>query len=68
MGRKRLAASSVKAKDEDIYNCLSENEVFADLFNGAVFQGTQVIKPEYLEEMNEKKQLKRTAGSDQKAA
>ena len=50
MGRKRLAASSVKAKDEDIYNCLSENEVFADLFNGAVFQGTQVIKPEYLEE------------------
>ena len=58
MGRKRLAASSVKAKDEDIYNCLSENEVFADLFNGAVFQGIQVIKPEYLEEMNEKKQLK----------
>ena len=51
MGRKRLAASSVKAKDEDIYNCLSENEVFADLFNGAVFQGIQVIKPEYLEEM-----------------
>jgi len=32
--------------------------VFADLFNGVVFQGEEIIKPEYLEEMNEKKQLK----------
>ena len=58
MEKQRLAASVLNAKDEDVYNCLSDNEVFADLFNGAVFQGEQVIKPEYLEEMNEKKQMK----------
>lgn len=39
MEKQRLAASVLNAKDEDVYNCLSDNEVFADLFNGAVFQG-----------------------------
>ena len=58
MKKQRIPEVSWNAKDGEIYERLSDNEVFADLFNGVVFQGEEIIKPEYLEEMNEKKQLK----------
>lgn len=57
MKKQRIPEVSWNAKDGEIYERLSDNEVFADLFNGVVFQGEEIIKPEYLEEMNEKKQL-----------
>ena len=46
---------SLGAKDHDIYQVLSDEEVFADLFNGALFGGSQLIRPEMLAQMNEKK-------------
>lgn len=45
---------SLGAKDHDIYQVLSDEEVFADLFNGALFGGSQPIRPEMLAQMNEK--------------
>lgn len=41
--------------DDEIYEGLSDNEIFADLFNGALFGGNQVIRPDILEQENEKK-------------
>lgn len=47
----------LESKDDDICQVLSDEEVFADLFNGALFNGLQVIRPEMLAQMNEKKYL-----------
>lgn len=38
----------LESKDVDICQVLSDEEVFADLFNGALFNGLQVIRPEML--------------------
>lgn len=37
--KQRIPEVSWNAKDGEIYERLSDNEVFADLFNGVVFQG-----------------------------
>ncbi|MGN0154236.1 MAG: hypothetical protein ACI4A3_07275 [Lachnospiraceae bacterium] len=45
-------------KTEDVMiDYLSQPEVIADLFNGFVFHGEQVIKPEMLEEVDSKGRL-----------
>ncbi len=46
------------AMDEEVYEGLSDNEIFADLFNGALFGGKQVIRPDMLEQENEKKVMR----------
>ena len=35
-----------------VNNWLSDNRRFADLFNGAVFDGKQIIRPEELEDLD----------------
>ncbi len=40
--------------DNALYDFLSDNERFADLFNGAVFQGREVLKADALEEASER--------------
>ena len=42
MGKKNVAVN----------NWLSDNERFADLFNGSIFEGKQIIRPEELENMD----------------
>lgn len=37
------------AMDDEIYEVLSDNEIFADLFNGALFGGNQVIRSDMLD-------------------
>ena len=44
--------------DDEIYEVLSDNEIFADLFNGALFGGNQIIRPNMLAQENEKKILR----------
>ena len=46
------------AMDDEIYEVLSDNEIFADLFNGALFGGNQIIRPDMLAQENEKKILR----------
>lgn len=46
------------AQDADVYEAMQEPAVFADLFNGSIFQGEQIIRPEMLEPANEKGILK----------
>ena len=46
------------AMDDEIYEVLSDNEIFADLFNGALFGGNQIIRPDMLEQENEKKVMR----------
>ena len=38
--------------DIAVKNWLSDNERFADLFNGMIFGGRQVVRPEELENMD----------------
>ena len=44
--------------DDEIYEVLSDNEIFADLFNGSLFGGNQIIRPDMLAQENEKKILR----------
>ena len=39
-------SAKLKARDPQICKALSDTEVFADLFNGSIFHGKQVIAPE----------------------
>ena len=48
------AHAVLKAHDAEVYEALAAPEVFADLFNGSLFAGTQVIRPEMLSQINEK--------------
>lgn len=47
----------VSAFDAEVYQALSDPVVFADLFNGSVFRGEQVLRPDMLQPANEKEQL-----------
>ena len=47
----------VAAFDAEVYQALSDPVVFADLFNGSVFHGEQVLRPDMLQPANEKEQL-----------
>lgn len=47
--------TTLTAMDDEIYEVLSDNEIFADLFNGALFGGNQIIRPNMLAQENEKK-------------
>lgn len=42
------------AYDAEIYEALQEPKIFADLFNGSLFDGQQLIREDMLEEENEK--------------
>lgn len=53
MGKKR----NVSAYDAEVYETLSDPEVFSDLFNGAVFGGRLVVRPEDLKPLEEKEVL-----------
>lgn len=46
-----MKSNSIKlgAYDAEVYEELSVPEVFADLFNGAVFGGQEIIRPELRE-------------------
>ena len=50
--------TTLTAMDDEIYEVLSDNEIFADLFNGALFGGNQIIRPNMLAQENEKKILR----------
>lgn len=50
--------TALTAMDDEIYEVLSDNEIFADLFNGALFGGNQIIRPNMLAQENEKKILR----------
>ena len=50
--------TTLTAMDDEIYEVLSDNEIFADLFNGALFGGNQIIRPNMLAKENEKKILR----------
>lgn len=45
-----------KASDAEVYETLSDATIFADLFNGAVFGGEQILNAGMLSPCNEKKQ------------
>lgn len=47
--------AALTAKDEDVYDVLSDDEIFADLYNGSLFDGQQIIRPGMLQQENEKK-------------
>lgn len=50
--------TALTAMDDEIYEVLSDNEIFADLFNGSLFGGNQIIRPDMLAQENEKKILR----------
>ena len=50
--------TTLTAMDDEIYEVLSDNEIFADLFNGSLFGGNQIIRPDMLAQENEKKILR----------
>lgn len=50
--------TTLTAMDDEIYEVLSDNEIFADLFNGSMFGGNQIIRPDMLAQENEKKILR----------
>lgn len=50
--------TALTAMDDEIYEVLSDNEIFADLFNGSMFGGNQIIRPDMLAQENEKKILR----------
>lgn len=50
--------TALTAMDNEIYEVLSDNEIFADLFNGSLFGGNQIIRPDMLAQENEKKILR----------
>ena len=50
--------TALTAMDNEIYEVLSDNEIFADLFNGSLFDGNQIIRPDMLAQENEKKILR----------
>ncbi|HAX52420.1 MAG TPA: hypothetical protein DIW07_01425 [Lachnospiraceae bacterium] len=52
------------AKDAQICKTLSDTEIFADLFNGSIFHGEQVIVPEQLVACSEKQTLQVKVGND----
>jgi hypothetical protein len=47
----------LSAYDAEVYEALRKPDIFADLYNGTVFQGEQVLRPEMLQYANEKEQL-----------
>ena len=47
----------LSAYDAEVYEALRKPDIFADLYNGTVFQGKQVLRPEMLQYANEKEQL-----------
>ena len=53
-----MNGTTLTAMDGRIYEVLSDNEIFADLFNGALFGGNQIIRPNMLAQENEKKILR----------
>ena len=58
MGGEKVS-SIIRGKRMKIFTTICQRmKYLQDLFNGAVFSGNPGNKPEYLEEMNEKKQLK----------
>ena len=54
MSRKKREKAVLSAYDAEIYEALQEPEIFADLFNGRLFAGQQLIREDMLEEENEK--------------
>lgn len=58
MSRKKREKAVMSAYDAEIYEALQEPEIFADLFNGSLFAGQQLIQGDMLEEENEKKLIK----------
>ena len=47
----------LSAYDAEVYEAPRKPDIFADLYNGTVFQGEQVLRPEMLQYANEKEQL-----------
>ena len=47
----------LSAYDAEVYEAHRKPDIFADLYNGTVFQGEQVLRPEMLQYANEKEQL-----------
>ena len=58
MSRKNREKVVLSAYDAEIYEALQEPEIFADLFNGSLFAGQQLIREDMLEEENEKELIK----------
>lgn len=56
----------LKAHDPEVCEALSVPEVFADLFNGGIFGGKQVVNPEFLRSCSEWQTL-RVQGEDDSA-
>lgn len=54
MSRRKKGRIALSAYDVEIYEALQEPKVFADLFNGSLFAGRQLIREDMLEEENEK--------------
>lgn len=56
--------TKLNARGTQICKALSDAEVFADLFNGSIFHGEQVIIPERLVVCSEKQDLQLKKGND----
>lgn len=54
MSRRKKGRMALPAYDAEIYEALQEPKIFADLFNGSLFDGQQLIREDMLEEENEK--------------
>ena len=54
MRKKKKGRMALSAYDAEIYEALQEPKIFADLFNGSLFDGQQLIREDMLEEENEK--------------
>ena len=54
MSRRKKGRMALSAYDAEIYEALQEPKIFADLFNGSLFDGQQLIREDMLEEENEK--------------
>ncbi len=54
MSRRKKERMALSAYDAEIYEALQEPKIFADLFNGSLFDGQQLIREDMLEEENEK--------------
>lgn len=50
----RKTPVKLKAMDAEVCEALSDSKIFADLFNGSIFGGNQVISPESLSPCSEK--------------
>ena len=60
----RKTHAKLCARDAQICKALTDAEIFADLFNGSIFRGEQVIAPEQLVRCGEKQTVQVKAGSD----